>query len=143
MDTDKHGWKFFRSLFLSVSIRIYPWFPFNLINAMRRWNSSSPTRRGMAWQVCSKPGKFQRFGKSRHCCGFTDCTEQFSPSRKTQPPSGFSCKASPPRSQRSRVNCWMKSGSLKPLNAASRVISSSVKRTCPGQRQQAVQRWHS
>src|SRR5665647_1290182 len=82
----------------------------------------------------------QRFGKSRHCCGFTDCTAQFSPSRKMHSPFGFSGNASPPRSQRSRVNCWMKSGSLKPLNAASRVISASVKRTCPDQRQQAVQR---
>ena len=31
---------------------------------------------GLARQVASKPGKFQRFGKSRHCCGFTACTAQ-------------------------------------------------------------------
>ena len=58
--------------------------PSNLICATSRANSSSPTSRGMAWQVFSKPGKFQKFGKSRHCCGLTDCTEQSSPSRKMQ-----------------------------------------------------------
>ena len=117
--------------------------PYPFIFLISRWNSSSLTRRGTAWQIFSKPGKFQRFGKSRHCCGLTGCTAQSFPSRKMHSPFGFSCKASPRRSCRRRANCWMKSDSFICLNAASRVISSSVNRTCPGHRQQAVQRWHS
>ena len=111
--------------------------------AINRRYSASETSFGTARQVCSKPGKFHKFGKSRHCCGFTGCTAQFAPSRKTHSPFGLSSSASPRRSARNRVNCWINSCSLTPRCAASRVISASVSRTCPGQRQQAVQRWHS
>ena len=108
--------------------------------ARRRANSSWLSSLGMAWQICSKPGKFHRFGKSRHCCGLTGWTAQSSPARKTHPPSGLSCKANPWRSCRNRVKRWMNSYSPRPWKSASRVISASVNRTCPGQRQQAVQR---
>jgi len=108
--------------------------------AISRLYSSSLTIRGMARQNFSEPGKFQRFGKSRHCCDLTGCMAQFSPSRKMHSPLGLSVRASPRRSWVSRVNCWINSGSVIRLLAASREISASVKRTCPGQRQQAVQR---
>jgi hypothetical protein len=112
-------------------------------SAILRANSSALNSTGIARQTFSNPGKFQRLGKSLHCCGFTGCTAQLSPSRKMHSPFAFSCNASPCRSLRNRVNCWIKSCSVIPLNAASREISASVNRTCPGQRQQAVQRWHS
>jgi len=97
----------------------------------------------MARQIFSNPGKFQRFGKSRHCCGLTGWTEQSLPSRKMQSPFGLSASARPRRSGRSRMRCWMKSYSLTPLNAARRASSASVMRAHPGQRQHAVHRWHS
>jgi hypothetical protein len=38
--------------------------------------------RRIAWQTFWKSGKFQRFGKSRHCCGLTGWTEQSLPFKK-------------------------------------------------------------
>ena len=79
-----------------------------------RPGSGHPTMRAIARHSFSKPGKFQRLGKSRHCCGLTGWTRQTIPSRKTHSPLGFSRSASPRRSSRNRVNCSVNSWTARP-----------------------------
>ncbi len=85
----------------------------------------------------------QRLGKSLHCCGFTGCTAQPPSARKIHEPSSRSFNASPRRSTRSRRCCSINFSSLMPTWLAIAAISAASNRTSPGQRQQAVQRWHS
>ena len=97
---------------------------------------------GMAWQTCLHPGKFHLFGKSRHCWGFTSLIRQSLPCRKLQESSACSIMDNPWRLARSRVWFAIKTVSLRFRNSAMAVISPGSILTSPGQRQQAVQRWH-
>ena len=81
---------------------------------------------GTARQTFSKPGKFQPFGKSRHCCGFTDCTAQSRPSRKTPSPVGRPISSSIPCHAHPRHASARREGAEKTQTPSGNLFAFSV-----------------
>ena len=97
---------------------------------------------GRASQICRQPLNRQLFGKSLHCLGLLEWTEQFLFLSKTHEPFSLFFKVSPFLFSLRSVYFSMKiCGDISSCFAI-RSISTSVTTTSPGQLQQFVQRSH-